>query len=198
MSEALTSVFRITASLKEPVRYSAIRKAVEITSKRFPYFNVSLGSGLFWHFLEFNDQLPRIQIEEEIPCTAFAVKRKNEPLYRVVIKENRISVEFIHILTDGRGAMEYLKSLLYTYLTLTGRKISNPGEIILPGMPVSEEEFEDGYNKFFRKLPSPAKLVKAWHLPFKLNEKPRLKVLHAEVNLEEMLKVSRKYQSICY
>jgi len=187
-------VFRITASLKEPVRYSAIREAVAITSKRFPYFSVSLGSGIFWHFLEFNDQLPRIQVEEEIACTAFAVKRKNEPLYRVIIKDKRISVEFTHILTDGAGALEYLKSLLYTYLTITGRHISSPGEIILPGTPVSEEEFEDGYNRFFKKLPAPSKLVRAWHLPFKLNKRPRLRVLRAEVKVDEILEVSRKHK----
>jgi NRPS condensation-like uncharacterized protein len=186
-------VFRVTASLKEPVRYSAIREAVVITSKRFPYFSVSLGSGIFWHFLELNDQLPRIQAEEKIPCTAFAVKRKNEPLYRVIVKSKRISVEFTHILTDGGGALEYLKSLVYTYLILSGKHISSPGEIILPGTPVSEEESEDGYIKFFQKLPPPSKLVKAWHLPFRLNEKPRLRVLRAEVNVDEILEVSRKY-----
>jgi NRPS condensation-like uncharacterized protein len=194
MSDNLTSVFRITACLNEPVKYSAIKEAVAITAKRFPYFSVSLGSGLFWHFLEFNNQLPRIQPEEDIPCTAFAVKRKNEPLYRVVIKERRISVEFIHILTDGGGAMEYLKSLLYTYFTITGKAISSPGDILHPDSQPSEEEFEDGYNKFFRKLPPPVKLVRAWHLPFKLDAKPRLKVLHAEVNINEILEVSRKYK----
>jgi len=178
----------------EPVRYSAITEAVAITSKRFPYFSVSLGSGIFWHFLEFNDQLPRIQVEEEIPCTAFAVKRKNEPLYRVIIKGKRISVEFIHILTDGEGALEYLKSLLYTYLTLTGKQISSSGDIKLPTMPASEEEFEDGYNKFFQRLPPPSKLVKAWHLPFKLNENPGMRVLHAEVKVDEILEVSRKHK----
>ena len=146
---------------------------MEITSKRFPYFSVSLGSGIFWHFLEFNDQPPRIQAEEKIPCTAFAVNRKNEPLYRVIVKANRISVEFVHILTDGGGGLEYLKSLIYTYLIITGEHISSPADIIHPGMPVSEEEFEDGYNKYFQKLPPPAKLVKAWYLPFKLNERPR-------------------------
>jgi len=176
------------------VRYSAIKEAVAITSRRFPYFSVSLGSGIFWHFLEFNDQLPRIQGEEEIPCTAFAVKRKNEPLYRVIIKGKRISVEFIHILTDGGGALEYLKSLLYTYLILTGKHISSPGEIILPGTPLSDEEFEDGYNKFFKKLPSPSKLVKAWHLPYELNERPRLRVLSAEVSIDEMLEVSHQHK----
>jgi NRPS condensation-like uncharacterized protein len=194
ISEDLTSVFRVTATLKEPVRYSAIREAVAITSKRFPYYSVSLGSGIFWHFLEFNDQLPRIQVDEEIPCTAFAVKKKNEPLYRVIIKGKRISVEFTHILTDGGGGLEYLKSLVYTYLTLAGKHISTPGEIILPGTPVSEEEYEDGYNRFFQKLPPPSKLVKAWHIPFRLNKRPRLRVIRAEVNIDEFLAISRKFK----
>lgn len=192
ISEDLTSVFRITASLKEPVRYSMIREAVAITSKRFPYFNVTLGRGLFWHFLEFNNQPPRIQVEEEIPCTAFAIKRKNEPLYRILIRGSRISVEFIHLLTDGAGALEYLKSLLYNYLILSGKHIITSGEIIIPEMPVSEEEFEDGYNKFFRKLPPPQKMVKAWHLPFRLNKRPRLRVIHGEVNVDEILEVSHR------
>lgn len=194
VSNDLTSVFRITALLKEPVKYSAIREAVEITSRRFPYFSVSLRSGLFWHFLEFNNQFPRIQMEEKIPCTAFALKRRNEPLYRIILKNNRISVEFIHILTDGGGAMEYLKSLLYTYLTISGKNISSPGNIILPGTPVSEEELEDGYNKFFRKLPPPVKLVKAWHLPFRLNDRPRLRVIHGVVNVNEILDLTRRYK----
>jgi NRPS condensation-like uncharacterized protein len=176
------------------VKFSALNHAVAITAKRFPYFSVSLGSGIFWNFLEFNDQLPRIQVEEEIPCTAFAIKRKNEPLYRVIIKGNRISVEFIHILTDGGGALEYLKSLLYTYLTLIGKNIPSPGNIILPGTPVSEEEFEDGYNKYFQKLPPPVKLVKAWQLPFRLNEKPMLRVLRAEVKIDQILEVARSHK----
>jgi NRPS condensation-like uncharacterized protein len=167
---------------------------VATAAQRFPYFSVSLGSGIFWHFLEYNDHLPRIQADEEIPCTAFAVTRKNEPLYRVIIKGKRISVEFTHILTDGGGALEYLKSLVYTYLTLAGKHISSPGKILVPGTPVSEEEFEDGYNKFFQKLPPPPKLVKAWHLPFRLNERPRLRVIRADLRVDEILEVTRKHK----
>lgn len=192
ISRDLTSVFRITVILKEPVIYSAINEAVNITSKRFPYFSVSLGSGLFWHYLEFTGKPPRILAEEEIPCTAFAINRKNEPLYRIVVKANRISVEFIHILTDGGGAMEYLKSLLLTYFRLTGKSIPETDNIILPDSKVSEEEYEDGYRKFFKKLPPPSKMVKAWHLPFSLRERPRLRVLRAEMNASELLEVARK------
>lgn len=194
MSKDLTLVFRLTAVLKEPVRYQALKEAVEITSRRFPYFSVSLGSGFFWHFLELNDLPPRIQAEESIPCTAFAIRRKNEVLYRILAKEKRISVEFIHILTDGSGALEYLKSLLYTYFKISGKPISVTGDIMLPETQVTEEEYEDGYNKFFQKLPAPEKLLKAWHLPFRLNDKPRLRTLNAEVSVKEMLEVSRRYK----
>jgi NRPS condensation-like uncharacterized protein len=190
-TEELTSVFRLSATLREPIKYSTVKEAVEITSKRFPYFSVSLGSGLFWHYLEFNNRPPRIQTEEIIPCTAFAVKRSNEPLYRILVKADRISVEFIHILTDGSGAFEYFKSLLYTYLNLSGNTISSSQGIILPDTPVSNDEMEDGYKKFFCKLPPPAKLSKAWHLPFALNDKPRLSVLRAEMKVEEILGVAR-------
>jgi hypothetical protein len=192
MSGELTSVFRITVFLKKPVKFSAIREAVEITSKRFPYFSVSLGSGLFWHYLEYNRQLPRIQTEEKIPCTAFAATRRNEPLYRILVKGNRISVEFIHILTDGGGAFEYFKSLLYTYFRLDGNTIHFTEGIILPESPVTEGEMEDGYNRFFkRSIPPPGKLTKAWHLPFMLNDKPRLKVIRSEIVLDKLLDITR-------
>jgi NRPS condensation-like uncharacterized protein len=191
MSGELTSVFRITAFLKKPIRFSAIKEAVDITSRRFPYFSVSLGSGLFWYYLEYNNKPPRIQTEEKIPCTAFAAKRKNEPLYRILVKENRISVEFIHILTDGGGAFEYLKSLLYTYFRFTGNTIHSSEGIILPESPIIDEEMEDGYNRFFRKkIPPPGKLTKAWHMPFTLNGKPRLKVIRSEIALDKLLEIA--------
>ena len=194
MSAELTSVFRITVFLKKPIKFSAIKEAVEISSRRFPYFSVSLGSGLFWHYLEYNHQIPRILTEEKIPCTAFAAKRKNEPLYRILVKENRISVEFIHILTDGGGAFEYLKSLLYTYFRLNGNNIPSDEEIILPESPISEEEIEDGYKRFFRrKIPPPGKLTKAWHLPFRLDGKPRLKIIRSQITLDKILEVARSY-----
>ena len=194
MSAALTSVFRITVFLKKPIKISAIKEAVEISSRRFPYFSVSLGSGLFWYYLEYNHQIPRILTEEKIPCTAFAAKRKNEPLYRILVKENRISVEFIHILTDGGGAFEYLKSLLYTYFRLNGNHIPSDEKIILPESPISEDEIEDGYKRFFRrKIPPPGKLTKAWHLPFRLDGKPRLKIIRSQITLDKILEVARSY-----
>ena len=194
MSGELTSVFRMTASLKNPVKFSAIREAVKITSARFPYFSVSLGSGLFWYYLEYNQQLPRIQTEENTPCTAFAAKRKDEPLYRILVRENRISVEFIHILTDGAGAFEFLKTLLLAYFRLNGTNIHSGDGIILPESPINDDEMEDGYKRFFRKkIPPPGRLTKAWHLPFRLNDKPRLKLIRSEIALDKLREIAKNH-----
>lgn len=42
-------------------------------------------------------------------------------------------------------------------------------------------------------MPPPAKLVKAWHPPFKLGEKPRLKVIRAEINVDQIRSLAKKY-----
>lgn len=193
ISDDLTSVFRISVSLKAPVKYSVIKEAVEITARRFPYFNVSLGSGIFWHFLEFHSSPPRIHPDIDTPCRAFAIKRKNEPLYRVLVRGQNISVEFLHILTDGAGALEYLKSLLFTYLKLSGKNIMNSHGIIMPDNTADNEEFEDAYNRYFERVPPPPKLIKSWHLPFKVRKK-ELKIIHAELNTDEMINASKKYK----
>lgn len=191
----LTSVFRISVTLKEPVRYSALKQATDITAARYPYFSVSLGSGLFWHYLNFTGAPPRIHSEEEVPCTAFAVRKSGELLYRILARENRISVEFIHILTDGSGALEFLKTLLYVYLEISGKKISDSGNILLPEIEIDKEEYEDGYNRFFTKLPPPDPQSRAWHLPFKLNDKPRLKILRALLTADKVLEAARKHNA---
>jgi NRPS condensation-like uncharacterized protein len=78
---------------------------------------------------------------------------------------------------------------------LTGITIHSSEGIILPDSPIEEEEFEDGYNRFFRrKTPPPGKLTKAWHLPLRLDEKPRLKVIHSEISLDNLLEVVRRYK----
>ncbi len=43
MSGELTSVFRITALLKKPIRFSKIKEAVEITSQTFSIFQCITG-----------------------------------------------------------------------------------------------------------------------------------------------------------
>jgi NRPS condensation-like uncharacterized protein len=85
--------------------------------------------------------------------------------------------------------------LLYTYLILTGKKIGSADDIIVPDSPIDNGEMEDGYKRFFkRKIPPPGKLTKAWHLPFNLNKKPRLRIIRSEISLDKLLETAKHHK----
>lgn len=105
----LTAVFRITAVLTDRVKIRPLMTAVSLAESRFPYFRVTLKTGAFWYYLESSDLKFKVLPDFDTPCRAFG---KNELLFRLLVKENRISVEFSHILTDGSGAFSFLKYVL--------------------------------------------------------------------------------------
>ncbi|MFC2137638.1 hypothetical protein ACFLTE_05635, partial [Bacteroidota bacterium] len=58
---------------------------------------------------------------------------------------------------------------------------------IHPDSIISKEEFEDSYNKYFKKnIPTALKQSKAFHLPFSLNPIPRFNVLIAILSIIEI------------
>ena len=171
LSSRITSLFRISATLKEPVNLDLLEKANNRVIKRFPYFQVSLKPGLFWFFLETNSRLPKIEGDSLYPCMKMPIKKSRMFLFRVRTYKSRIAVEFSHILTDATGASIYLKTLLAEYLRLKGISIpADPqkGVFSLDEAP-QEEEKEDAFRKYFTPgLPLPAGGVKAYHLKWKL------------------------------
>ena len=44
-----------------------------------------------------------------------------------------------------------------------------------------------------KKTPPPGKLTKAWHLPFSLDKKPRLKIIRSEIGLDKLFELARSY-----
>src|SRR5690606_28950904 len=65
---------------------------------------------------------------------------------------------------------------------------------IKPEDQPGQEEFEDGFSKYFQdNIPSPKKKVKAFHLNFNLNDPPRFNTLIAKVDLSQLSKKSKSY-----
>ncbi|MEA1888054.1 MAG: hypothetical protein U9N72_12685 [Bacteroidota bacterium] len=195
ISKSLSSVFRIGCTLTEPVRISALKKSVEQTCKRFPYYLTSLHKGFFWYFLEYDKNItPSIVAEDKKPCVAFPARKGNYALFRIVVYENMLSVEFLHILTDGGGALEFFRTLLVTYLRNCGHDIPYSEGIVDPSSPIDDSETEDSYNKYFKKdVPLPPKLENAWHLPFESNGKEHLGIIQAEIGVMDLKNISREH-----
>ncbi len=75
--------------------------------------------GLFWYYFEENTQIPQVQRENTYPCRYLDPHGNQRFLFRVSYYERRINLEVFHALTDGLGAVNFLKSLTRRYLQLT-------------------------------------------------------------------------------
>lgn len=190
--EELTSVFRISCVLKHRVKIKPLLAAIHRLENRFPYFKVKPKKGFFWYYLEFHDEPIALKADSGIPCRGF---KKDDLVFRILAKDNCLSVEFSHIITDGGGGLEFLKTLVLAYFQECC--IVNTSEIpsLKPEEAAADEEFEDGFSRYFQKnIPSPKKKPKAFHLPFDLQGPPRFKVLVAKVSLPQISQKAKGYQ----
>ena len=186
----LTSVFRVGVELKERIKAKQFLEAVHALEQRFPYYKVKLTTGFFWYYLEPYDLPIAVEADKEIPCRSF---EKGELMFRVLAKENRINVEFSHILTDATGALEFLKTLLITYFEKCCERFSSGIPFLSAETAPAPEEYEDAYNRYFKKIDSrDQKIPTAFHVPFHLKNTPRFEVLTAIIPIEAIVKKAKE------
>ena len=70
---------------------------------------------------------------------------------RIVYNEHLLAVEIFHVITDGYGAMEFLKCLTAKYLELKNIAVVCDENIINIKSAATEEEFEDASKKYRTK-----------------------------------------------
>lgn len=183
-TDEVTSVFRITANLKQKINIKLLFKAVRAIESRFPYYKVHAKKGFFWYYFESAQFLSSVETISKPPCRKFRMKGH---LFRILAGDNKLSVEFSHMLTDGGGAFDYFKTLLVHYFELTGVAIPADFNHHRVDEAPHPEEFEDAYNRYFQEdVPALAKRPRAFHIPFALRSKPRFDVLYAIVSTSEV------------
>ena len=154
-----SAVFRVSITLHETIDPKILQEALDIVVLRFPTLTVRVRKGLFWDFLEQNDQVLKVKEETDYPCAPIDRKENNAFLIRVLYFGKRIAVEVFHSLTDGGGAAEFVKTLTYQYLKLKGENVSaEETELMLPNAPPKAEETEDSFLKYatVTKVKNPA------------------------------------------
>ena len=143
-----SNVFRLSATLSEPVDRDVLRAALDVTLRRFPSIGVRLRKGIFWFYLERVPEVPEITEEQSYPLVHMSYASIRECAFRVVVYKNRIAVELFHALTDGTGGMIFLKTLLAEYLS---RKydisVPNTDGVLCRMDEPSPEELEDSFIK---------------------------------------------------
>ena len=159
------NVFRVSASLKEPIDAEILQRAVDEMRQRFPSYFVTLRKGFFWYYLEESARSVQVQEDYAYPLTFMSSRELKKNCMRVLYYKERIAVEFFHSLTDGHGGSVFLSNLIARYLELKyGLRIPK-GELIkdLAETP-PEEELEDSFLKNAAEVASGRKEEPSYHL----------------------------------
>lgn len=144
-----SNVYRISLTLKETVKPKILQKALDMTLPRFPTFQVAIRKGLFWRYLEPNHRPgPYVQPDIKNPCMPMHFRSNNRYLIRVYYYEKRISLEVFHSLSDGTGALYFLKTMTAVYLRLLGYTIPDTDGVLDITEQPDPEELEDAYLRY--------------------------------------------------
>ncbi|MBQ8762076.1 MAG: hypothetical protein IJZ26_01995 [Clostridia bacterium] len=194
-SSQFTSVFRISAELKNDVNPEVLQQTLEQTIKRFPIFNVSLANGLFWHYFQPLTKPHIIEEEKNYPCRPF-VLNKNNAIFRVLYYKNKISFETFHSLTDGGGASQFFNCLLATYLKNMGVKIPETPEILNIRDKALEEEGEDAFKIYADKNQQASrKEKKAYFVKDPVNPMSVLQLIKGSASVGQVKQVAKSYDA---
>ena len=160
-----SNVFRQSATLTEEIDKTVLSVALAIVVKRFPTIAARLRKGAFWYYLQEIDTPPEIRNEYSYPLTFMSRNEMRKCAFRVIVYKNRIAVEFFHSLTDGTGALVFLKNLVAEYLEQK-YNISIPFEdgIVDRRQKPPEEELEDCFLKVAGEVPLSRRDTNAWHM----------------------------------
>ena len=183
-SKKYSSVFRLSAVIKEKIAPNILKKAVNLALKNLSSFKVKLKKGFFWYYFEDNNKEVIIEKEKDYPCKYIDPNTNNDYLFKVTYWENKINLDIFHSLTDGNSGIIFLREIVYTYIELahkedfsqklrTERKISN--------------NTEDDYLKNYDKKSKNSKGgKKAYRLKGKILPLAAIGVIHVNIDLDEL------------
>jgi len=186
-------VYRLTAILQGPVHKDVLQKALDQTLPYFKAFDVSLYSGWFRSRLEATPATVLVEEETKVPCSFINPKRRKGVLFRIVYFRNRIHLEAFHVLTDGTGAMQFLKALCYRYLQLLHPYSFTEEQLATRYGLQDAANVRDGYYENYARIKSKTyKEPFAYHIPGLKRKPGNLGVLTAMLPIQAIKAESRR------
>lgn len=187
------NVFRVAVQLKYSINPEMLKQALATILPRFPTFAVRMHKGLFWYYFEENPKEPLIFLEEAPPCHIIRPDHTNGYLFRVSYYNKRIAVEVFHALTDGVGALTFLKALTFQYLALSGFKLTTDATVPQLGMLPSAEETEDSFKKYYNsRIRSKWKEDKAYQIMGTRLPGGHVHIVHGIVSINDFSRIARE------
>lgn len=192
-----TKVFRFCCQLNEWVDRETLQLATERTLESFPIFRSVLKHGLFWYYLEKTDLVPIAEPEYRPPCGQIYDPNSRNLLFEVTCYRDRINLEVYHSLTDGTGALQFLKTLVCNYLAI---KYPHTRQDLLPEIEYdasATDRDEDSFSKYYnphhqakRTRGRKSAQLKGLRVP-----EGRIRIIEGIMPVREVLQLAKSYQT---
>lgn len=144
--KTVACVPRHTIRLHERVAPEKLQRAVEQALLRFPHMMLGIeptANGFrYRQIMRPPVVLPFDGIERRYTIGSADT---NGYLFLVGYRGNRITMEYQHSISDGRGFEEFIRCVLFQYLTLCGYPVENDGLVRGMDTRFSPDESADGY-----------------------------------------------------
>jgi len=190
-----SNVFRLSFYLDETIDSTILEEAVNKVLPRFETFAVQLKNGLFWNYFASNTKHFEVEIEPPQVCKYFKAYKNHGYLFKVYYLDNKVTLETFHAISDGTGAMHFLRSIVFNYYRIRGFKLDHEGKI-LSEKPYSKKESEDNFVSNYDKAKRRnLKEEKAYHIEGERFSNHWVLMLKARVDTKSLLTlVKTKYQ----
>lgn len=189
-----SNVFRLSATLKDEVSVGILKSALERTIRRFPSMAVRLCRSSFWYYLEEVKEPPTIREDLAYPLEKMNSGELHKCAFRVIVYEKRIAVEFFHSITDGNGALIFLKTLLAEYAEQRyGVRIPCEKGVLDRREEPLPEEIEDSFLKYSGETAISRKDTDAYKLKGTREPGPYTHVITFVMNTDEVMKAAKSH-----
>ena len=192
-----TCVFRFSCTLKEAVEPGILQQALDKAAEKFPSYRVVMKSGAFWYYFEETDLQARVVPESRPVCGTLWTPGGRGLLYEVSYFKNRVNLEMFHALTDGTGAVAFLKTIVYHYLLLAHPDAFGETPPVLLEEGSEAARSSDSFRKYYKPVHGGQKKEPRGPRPFRIHgqggEREDLLILEGVVPVKAVLDAAHSF-----
>ena len=192
-----SKVFRFVCELDETVDVKALQKALDKTLTEFSFYQTILKKGFFWYYFEETALKPIVTEEKDLPCAPLYNADKPGLLFRVSYYKRRINLEVFHSLSDGTGAVNFLRTLVYYYLTEKHPDCADEKLLLNDCDPSPDQIGQDAFKKYYdrNKKVNSEKGTRAYRPKGPYLPGNRIGIIEGLLPVKSLLEIAHQYNA---
>lgn len=196
-----TNVFRFSCELYEEIDPHTLQRALDLTVAQFPAYLSVLKRGMFWYYLETSNLSPTVKLDAKPPCSPIYDRNRRTLLFSVTYYRRRINLEVYHVLADGTGALQFLRTLVYHYLCIRHEKEFAGERPVMDYDASAAQKMDDSFKKYYtgkngaaQKHPKEKRRI-AYRLKGMRTAERRIRVIEGVMNTRALVEMAHEYHT---